>query len=86
MATGVLGQHQLTFGVWGDPVSAATSLSALAVPGRILADASALEALGSEWEIGPNEDLPGLADDIDAHEISAERVETAEHPRNDTPG
>jgi len=86
VATGVIGRSQLTFGVWGDPVSAATSLSALAPSGRILADASVLDALGPEWEIGPNEDLPGLADDIDAHDISTERVETIEHNRDDESG
>ena len=67
VATGVLGTSQLTFGVWGEATNTAVTLGALAAPGQILADQPVSEALGVDWDVGPAEDLPGLADDIEAH-------------------
>ncbi len=69
VATGVLGSTQLAFGVWGDPPSAAVTLGSLAQPGQVLADRNVVEELGEEWDVGPLEELPGLADDIDAYVI-----------------
>ncbi len=70
VATGVLGTTQVTFGVWGDPASRAVTLGALARPGEVLADMSVVDELGPDWEVGPSVDLPGLAEDIDAHVIA----------------
>jgi len=69
VATGVLGATQVTFGVWGDAASRAVTLGALAGPGEVLGDLSVIDQLGPDWDIGPSEDLPGLAQDIDAHVI-----------------
>ena len=69
VATGVLGTNQLAFGIWGDPPGVAVALDSLARPGQVLADRSVTDQLGAEWDIGPTEELPGLADDIEAHAI-----------------
>ncbi len=69
VATGVLGSSQLAFGVWGDPPDTAVTLGSLAAPGQLLADGNVVEQLGPEWDIGPTEELPGLADDFDAHVV-----------------
>ncbi len=70
VATGVLGNAQLSFGVWGDPPGTAVTLASLAQPGQVLADASVTEQLGSDWDIGPLEEFPGLADDIAARVVN----------------
>jgi class 3 adenylate cyclase len=70
VATGVLGTTQPSFGAWGDPPGTAATLGSLAHPGQLLADGSVVEALGPEWDVGPLEQLPGLADDIDAHVVN----------------
>ena len=70
VATGVLGSRQLSFGVWGDPPGRVVALASLAQPGQVLVDASVVEQLGRDWDIGPTEELPGLDDDIDAHVLS----------------
>ena len=36
---------------------------------QVLADRTASDQLGRDWDIGPTEELPGLADDIEAHAI-----------------
>ena len=69
VATGVLGTSQLAFGVWGDPPGVAVALDSLARPGQVLADRTVTDQLGSEWDIGETEEVPGLADDIEAHAI-----------------
>ncbi len=70
VATGVLGNQQLSFGAWGDPPGIAVSLASLAQPGEVLADASVVTQLGRDWDVGPLEELPGLADDIDAQVLN----------------
>ena len=69
VATGVLGTNQLAFGIWGDPPGVAVTLDSLARPSQVLADRNVADQLGQEWDIGPAEELPGLADDIEAHAI-----------------
>ena len=71
VATGVLGTTQLSFGVWGEPTGKAMTLSALALPGQVLADGSVVEQLDRSWGIEALEELPGLADDIEAHVLNA---------------
>ncbi len=75
VATGVLGGTQLTFGVWGDPPTAAQAIDSLAQPGQILVDDSVAELLGTEWVVGPSERLPGLAEDIDVHDVRRSPVD-----------
>ncbi|MFW2334040.1 HAMP domain-containing protein [Ilumatobacter sp.] len=70
VATGVLGTDRVSFGVWGDPPGLAVTLAALARPGQVLADASVAEQLGRDWDLGPLDELPGLADDIDVHVVN----------------
>jgi class 3 adenylate cyclase len=70
VATGVLGTNQLAFGIWGDPPGVAVTLDSLARPSQVLADRSVADELGPEWDIGPAEELPGLADDIEAHVVN----------------
>ena len=74
VATGVLGTNQVSFGVWGDPPGVAVTLSALAQPGQVLADASVVEQLGTDWDLEPPGELPGVADDIRVHAINGPRV------------
>jgi class 3 adenylate cyclase len=69
VATGVLGGTQMSFSVWGDAPNTAVTLGAIAEPGQMLADQPVSEALGVDWDIGPAEDLPGLADDVEAHVV-----------------
>ena len=83
VATGVLGNNQLSFGVWGDPTGMAMTLSSLAQPGQILADDSVAAQLDRTWDIDPLEDLPGLADDIQAHVVNG-RVEIRAAATNDS--
>jgi class 3 adenylate cyclase len=66
----------LTFGVWGNPVSVAETLVALAQPGEILVDSAVAEQLGGEWSIGSTARLPGLDDDVVTHAITRHRSET----------
>ncbi len=70
VATGVLGTSQVSFGVWGDPPGLAVTLASLARPGQVLVDASVAEQLGRDWDLGPLDELPGLADDIDVHVVN----------------
>ncbi len=70
VATGVLGTDQVSFGVWGDPPGVAVTLASLAEPGQVLADANVAAQLGRDWDLGPLDELPGLADDIDVHVVN----------------
>ena len=70
VATGVLGSNQLSFGVWGDPTGMARTLSSLAQPGQILVDSGVVAQLDRSWDIDALDELPGLADDIDAHVVN----------------
>lgn len=49
VATGVLGQRQVSFAVWGSAVTSATALSRRAADGQVLADSSLLDELGDHW-------------------------------------
>ena len=74
VATGVLGIHQVSFGVWGDPPGLAVTLASLAQPGQVLADAAVAEQLGDDWDLGPLGELPGLADDIDVVAVNRSTI------------
>ena len=59
VAAGVLGEEQVSFGVWGDPPGMAMTLDALAAPGEILLDRSLVEHLDERWPIGAGRDMAG---------------------------
>ncbi|MDG1392819.1 MAG: adenylate/guanylate cyclase domain-containing protein [Ilumatobacter sp.] len=82
VATGVLGNSQLSFGVWGDPTGMAMTLASLALPGQVLADGFVVEQLDRTWDIEELEELAGLADDIQAHVVSG-RVDASATATND---
>jgi class 3 adenylate cyclase len=69
VASGVIGEQQVTFSVWGEPVSMAFTLASLALPGEVLVDAVVSEGVGSQWTIEPREGLAGLDDNIEAWTI-----------------
>ena len=69
VASGVIGQQQLTFSVWGEPVSQAFTLASLARPGEILVDAVVRDAVGSPWEVTARDGLSALDDDVEAWTI-----------------
>ncbi len=74
VASGVIGQQQLAFSVWGEPVSTAFSLASLAQPGEILIDTEVHDVMADEtvevWEMVRREDLPGLDENVEAWSIS----------------
>ncbi len=74
VATGVLGNSQLSFGAWGDPTGMAMTLASLAQRGQVLAEGSVVEELDRTWDTDGLDELPGLADDINAHIING-RIE-----------
>ncbi len=82
VATGVLGDDQLAFGVWGDPPGVAETLASLAGPGQVLVDVNVAQAL-SEWDIEPVAELPGLADNIAAYAVNGPLSAIAEIPQPD---
>jgi class 3 adenylate cyclase len=69
VASGVIGQQQLSFSMWGDPVSRAFTLASLAQAGEVLVDSTVRETIGSEWHTERREGLLGLDDNIDAWSI-----------------
>jgi class 3 adenylate cyclase len=69
VASGVIGHQQLTFSMWGEPVSTAFALASLARPGEILVDVAVRGAIGSPWEVETREGLAGLDDDVEAWSI-----------------
>lgn len=69
VASGVLGQQQLTFSVWGEPVTRAFTLAALAQPGEVLIDAAVHDELAATWETDRRDRLAGLDDDVAAWAI-----------------
>ena len=66
VASGVIGQQQLAFSMWGDPVSTAFTLASLAQTGEILVDSAVRDAIGREWETELREGLSGLDDNVEA--------------------
>jgi class 3 adenylate cyclase len=74
VASGVIGEQQFSFSVWGEPVSTAFSLASLAQPGEILADARVHAGLNDEvsgeWEFLRRATLSGLDDDVEAWSIT----------------
>jgi len=66
VASGVVGQQQLAFSMWGEPVTTAFTLASLARPGEILVDATVNDAVGPGWRREPRSGLPTLDDDIEA--------------------
>lgn len=80
VASGVIGEQQFAFSVWGEPVSTAFSLSSLAQPGEILVDADVHAALGDaldrfddrsdgDWVVERRDALAGLDEDVEAWSI-----------------
>lgn len=69
VASGVLGRSQLTFSVWGEPVTSAFTLASLAAAGEVLVDANVVDGLDSAWTIDRRDELPGLDDDVSAFAI-----------------
>ena len=69
VATGVLGSGQVAFGIWGDPPGIAVTLDSLAQSGQVLVDGNVAAQLDQHWDIGPAENMPGLAHDIEAHVV-----------------
>jgi class 3 adenylate cyclase len=66
VASGVIGQQQLAYSMWGEPVTTAFTLASLARTGEILVDAEVHDALESSWDIEPREGLLGLDDTVEA--------------------
>ncbi len=66
VASGVIGQQQLAFSMWGEPVTMAFTLASLARTGEILVDAAVRDALESGWNIERREGLLGLDDTVEA--------------------
>lgn len=77
VASGVIGQQQLAFSVWGEPVSNASTLASLAGPGEILVDAAVSDAVETTWEIEPRVHLPGLDDEVQAWTLRPPQQTTA---------
>ncbi len=77
VASGVIGQQQLAFSVWGEPVSNASTLASLAGPGEILVDAAVSDAVETTWEVERREGLPGLDDDVQAWTLRPPQQTTA---------
>jgi HAMP domain-containing protein len=50
IATGLLGSRQTSFGVWGDCVTRAVTLSRLAAAGEVLADVDVVDELDEDWD------------------------------------
>jgi class 3 adenylate cyclase len=69
VASGVIGQQQLSFSMWGEPVTTAFTLASLARTGEILVDAEVRDALESGWDIERREGLFGLDDTVEAWAI-----------------
>lgn len=66
VASGVIGQQQLAFSMWGEPVTTAFTLASLARTGEILVDAQVCDALESGWDLEHREGLLGLDDTVEA--------------------
>jgi class 3 adenylate cyclase len=69
VASGVIGQRQLAFSMWGEPVSTAFTLASLAQPGEILVDAAVRDAMGLGWDAERRDGLLGLDDVVDAWSV-----------------
>lgn len=70
VATGVVGTSQLSFGVWGEAVSIAFALAAVAQPGEILVDPSIADHLGDGWRIEEVTSRHGLDGYLTGYAIS----------------
>ncbi len=66
VASGVIGQQQLAFSMWGEPVTMAFTLASLAQTGDILVDPVVRDALGSAWDSTRCDGLPGLDHTVEA--------------------
>jgi class 3 adenylate cyclase len=77
VASGVIGQQQLAFSMWGEPVTTAFTLASLARTGEILVDAEVHDALGSGWDVERREGLFGLDDTVEAWALRPQRVPDA---------
>lgn len=77
VASGVIGQQQLAFSMWGEPVTMAFTLASLARTGEILVDAEVHDALESGWDVEPREGLLGLDDMVEAWVLRPPRATDA---------
>jgi class 3 adenylate cyclase len=77
VASGVIGQQQLAFSMWGEPVTTAFTLASLARTGEILVDAEVHDALGSGWDVERREGLFGLDDTVEAWALRPQQVADA---------
>ena len=77
VASGVIGQQQLAFSMWGEPVTRAFTLASLARPGEILADSSVRDGLEARWDAEQREGLLGLDDSVEAWAIRSPRMTDA---------
>ncbi len=69
VASGVIGQQQLAFSMWGEPVSTAFTLASLAQTGEVLVESAIRDVLGSEWGAERREGLLGLDDNVEAWSV-----------------
>ena len=69
VASGVIGQRQLAFSMWGEPVSTAFTLASLAKPGEILVDVAVRDGMGLGWDVERRDGLLGLDDVVDAWSV-----------------
>lgn len=74
VASGVIGQQQLAFSMWGEAVTMAFTLASLARSEEILVDAAVCEALESGWDIERREGLLGLDDSVEAWVVRPRRT------------
>ena len=77
VASGVIGQKQLSFSMWGEPVTTAFTLASLARAGEILVDPAVRDALDSEWDVEAREGLIGLDDMAEAWALRPPRASDA---------
>lgn len=77
VASGVIGQQQFAFSMWGEPVTTAFTLASLARTGEVLVDAEVRDALDSEWDVERREGLVGLDDTVEAWSLRPQRVPDA---------
>ena len=66
VASGVIGERQLAFSMWGEPVTRAFTLASLARAGEILVDEAVRDALETGWDVEVREGLLGLDDTVEA--------------------
>lgn len=79
VATGVIGDSQVAFGVWGDAVTTAVTLMTRAAGGTMVVDAVAAATLDGSWRLGDTIDagLVGADSDVDVPGVIVSRAAVA---------